>query len=53
VRSIAPDLVRGDFSHAWVYVVGPVVGSLVAVAFAFVLRGRGGDDVASLAAKGD
>jgi aquaporin Z len=53
VRSLAPDLVRGDFSHAWVYVVGPVVGSLVAVAFAFVLRGRGGDDVASLAAKGD
>jgi aquaporin Z len=53
VRSLAPDLVRGDFSHAWVYVVGPVVGSLVAVAFAFVLRGRGGDEVASLAAKGD
>lgn len=53
VRSLAPDLVRGDFSHAWVYVVGPVLGSLVAVGFAFALRGRGGDDAATRAAKGD
>jgi aquaporin Z len=53
VRSLAPDLVRGDFSHAWVYLVGPVLGSLLGVAFAFVLRGRGGDDAAIRAAKGD
>jgi aquaporin Z len=53
VRSLAPDLVRGDFSHAWVYVVGPLLGSLVAVGFAFALRGRGGDDAAMRAAKGD
>jgi aquaporin Z len=53
VRSLAPDLVRGDFSHAWVYVVGPVLGALVAVAFAFVLRGRGADKAATRAAKGD
>jgi aquaporin Z len=53
VRSVAPDLVRGDFSHAWVYLVGPVLGALVAVAFAITLRGWGGDEAATRAAKGD
>jgi aquaporin Z len=53
VRSLAPDLVRGDFAHAWVYVVGPMLGALVAVAFAFVLRGRGADAAATHAAQGD
>ena len=53
VRSFAPDLVRGDLSHTWLYVVGPVAGSLLAVLFAIVLRGRGGDRAAILAAQGD
>jgi len=26
VRSFAPDLVRGDLSHTWLYVVGPPAG---------------------------
>ncbi len=51
-RSFAPDLVLGDFSHYWVYAVGPVVGGLVAVGVAFVLRGRGGDEHAIAAAQG-
>src|ERR1700730_11178886 len=34
-RSFAPDLVRGDFSHYWVYAVGPIAGGLIAVVFAF------------------
>jgi aquaporin Z len=51
-RSFAPDLVLGDFSHYWVYAVGPVVGGLVAVGVAFVLRGRGGDEHAIVAAQG-
>ncbi|QNN54109.1 MIP/aquaporin family protein [Nocardioides mesophilus] len=38
-RSLGPNLVTGDFSHLWVYVVGPVLGAAVAVAFALVLRG--------------
>jgi len=42
-RSFGPDLVLGDFSHFWVYVVGPLAGGLMAVAFAWALRGRGGD----------
>jgi aquaporin Z len=43
IRSFAPDLLRGDFTSFWVYVVGPLAGALVAVGFAFVLRGPGGD----------
>jgi aquaporin Z len=52
VRSFAPDAVSGDFSHLWVYLVGPVIGMVVAVAIAYVLRGRGGDDAAARAAQG-
>ena len=52
-RSFAPDLVLGDFSHFWVYVVGPVAGAMLAVGLARVLRGPGGDDlVAAQAAQG-
>jgi aquaporin Z len=53
VRSFAPDLVRGDLSHTWLYVVGPLLGALVAVGFAFVLRGKGADSAAMIAAQGD
>jgi aquaporin Z len=42
-RSFGPDAIRGDFTSYWVYVVGPLLGALVAVGFAYVLRGRGGD----------
>ena len=39
-RSLAPMLVGGNLDHYWVYLVGPIVGALVAVAFEFILRGR-------------
>ncbi len=52
VRSFAPDLVRGDLTHTWLYVVGPLAGALLAVAIAFVLRGPGGDSAAVRAAQG-
>lgn len=51
-RSFGPDLVLGNFDHYWVYVVGPILGALVAVAFAYLLRGRGGDLSARRAAQG-
>ncbi|MBI1396377.1 MAG: hypothetical protein GC151_10395 [Betaproteobacteria bacterium] len=40
VRSLAPDLVRGDFGTTWIYLAGPVVGALVGVAFEWILKGR-------------
>lgn len=40
-RSFGPDLVLTDFSHFWVYLVGPPAGAALAVGFAFVLRGSG------------
>jgi aquaporin Z len=42
-RSFGPDVVNLDFASYWVYVVGPLAGALVAVVFAHVLRGPGGD----------
>ena len=51
-RSFGPALVSGDFSSYWVYVVGPLAGALIAVGFAFVLRGRGGDPISRAAGSG-
>jgi aquaporin Z len=42
-RSFAPDVLRWDFTSYWVYVAGPLAGALLAVMFAYVLRGPGGD----------
>jgi len=41
-RTFGPDLVGGDFTNYLVYVAGPLVGVIVAVGVAFVLRGHGG-----------
>ena len=51
-RTLGPDLVGGDFSAYWVYIAGPLVGAVLAVGFAFVLRGRGGGRAGSGAAQG-
>jgi aquaporin Z len=51
-RSFGPDLVLGDFSSYWVYLVGPLAGAAIAVGIAFVLRGRGGDAGGLAAARG-
>jgi aquaporin Z len=51
-RSFGPALVLGDFAHFWVYAVGPLAGALLAVAIAFILRGRGGDYHSAAAAQG-
>ena len=40
VRSLAPDLVRGDLATTWIYVVGPLVGAAIGVGFEWILKGR-------------
>jgi aquaporin Z len=52
-RTFGPDLVARDFGSYWVYVLGPLLGAVVAVAFAYVLRGAGGGRSGSAAAQGD
>ncbi|HEX3803547.1 MAG TPA: aquaporin [Solirubrobacteraceae bacterium] len=51
-RSFGPDLVTGDFAHFWIYLVGPFAGAVIAVAVAWILRGRGGDIGGLAAARG-
>jgi aquaporin Z len=51
-RSFAPDLVRGDFGSFWVYLAGPLIGALLAVLFAIVLRGPGGTAISRAAGSG-
>jgi aquaporin Z len=51
-RSFGPDLVLLDFSHYWVYLVGPLAGAALAVGCAWILRGPGGGRSGSAAAQG-
>jgi aquaporin Z len=51
-RTFGPDLVSTTFTDYWVYVAGPMAGAALAVAVAFVLRGRGGGRSGSEAAQG-
>ena len=51
VRSFAPDLVRGDLSMTWIYLVGPLLGALIGVAFEWILKGKS-TSAGTLAAQG-
>ena len=52
-RTFGPDLVGKDFSDYWVYVAGPIVGAVLAVGAAWVLRGAAAARSGSGAAQGD
>ena len=52
-RTFGPDLVGGDFTSYWVYVAGPLIGAMLAVGAAWILRGPGGGRAGSGAAQGD
>ncbi|MGO4604588.1 MIP/aquaporin family protein [Terrabacter sp. 2YAF2] len=39
-RSFAPELVAGNLSNYWIYLVGPILGAMVAVTFEFILKGK-------------
>jgi aquaporin Z len=51
-RSLGPALVLGDWTSWWAYLIGPIAGGLIAVGFAFVLRGSGGGRTSQDAAQG-
>ena len=51
-RSLGPFLVSGELGDAWIYIVGPFVGALLAVGMAILLRG-GTTPAARKAAQGD
>ena len=51
-RSLGPFLVSGQLADAWIYLVGPFAGALLAVGMAWLLRG-GTTPQAVKAAKGD
>jgi aquaporin Z len=51
-RTFGPDLVSVDFTSYWVYIVGPLIGAVLAVGVAYVLRGPGGGTTGSTAAQG-
>ena len=52
VRTFGPNLVGGDLGPYWIYLAGPILGAVLAVGFAFVLRGPGGGRMGSMAAQG-
>jgi aquaporin Z len=52
VRSFAPDLIRGDMNTTWIFVVGPVLGAIIAVGFEWILKGNP-TAAGTLAARGD
>ncbi len=39
-RSFAPMAVAGDLTNYWIYLVGPLVGAMIAVVFERILRGK-------------
>jgi aquaporin Z len=51
-RSLGPALVLMDWTSWWAYLIGPVLGGMIAVGIAYVLRGYGGDESGVAAAQG-
>jgi aquaporin Z len=51
-RSLGPALVLGNWSAWWAYALGPVVGAVLAVGIAWILRGAGGGRSGRFAAQG-
>ena len=41
-RSLGPALVLNDWTSWWAYLAGPVIGGVIAVGIAYILRGPGG-----------
>jgi aquaporin Z len=51
-RSLGPALVLNNWTAWWAYLVGPLLGGMIAVGIAYVLRGPGGGESGTAAARG-
>jgi aquaporin Z len=51
-RSLGPALVLDDWTSWWAYLLGPLIGALIAVGIAYILRGPGGGESSKRAAQG-
>jgi aquaporin Z len=51
-RTFRPDLVGKTFTDYWVYVLGPLIGAVIAVGFAYVPRGETAEPSGSAAGQG-
>jgi aquaporin Z len=51
-RSLAPAVVSGDMKTSWIYIVGPIIGAIVAVGFEWTLKGKA-TEAGTQAAEGD
>ena len=51
-RSLGPAIAGGDLAGVWVYLLGPLAGSLLAVGAAYILRGPSGGPSGTRAAQG-
>src|SRR4029453_10490565 len=39
-RSLGPELIAGDLTNYWIYLVGPIIGAMIAVGFEYILKGK-------------
>jgi aquaporin Z len=39
-RSLAPDIVRGNFETSWIYICATLIGAVIAVGFEWILKGK-------------
>jgi aquaporin Z len=51
-RSLGPALVLNDWTSWWAYLLVPVLGGMIAVGIAYLLRGPGGGESGTAAAQG-